>query len=294
MTHVSLENRSRKKRLALVFILTGVYLVAEVVGGLLTNSLALLADAGHMLTDVAGLGLALFAIKLAERPASSSMTYGYLRAEILAAVVNAVVLLGVSFYVLYEAVERFKNPPAIATLSMLLIGVLGLVVNVIGLLILRHDSKQNLNMRGAYFEVLSDAVTSIGVIMAAGVMWATGWYFVDAIVSAGIGLFIIPRTWNLLREAIGVLLEGAPAEIDIAALREQLNSIPGVSNVHDIHVWSLTSGVNALSAHVVMKNGSDQNGLLSTIHSSVKSSHKIGHVTIQLEAEGFAEGETHL
>ncbi len=294
MTHPPIENAGKKKRLVLVFIVTCTYLIAEVVGGFLTNSLALLADAGHMLTDVAGLGLALFAIKIAERPASPSLTYGYNRVEILAAVINAVVLLGVSFYVLYEAVERFRNPPAIATFSMLLLGFLGLVVNAVGIFILHGDSKQNLNMRGAYFEVLSDAVTSVGVILAAGIMWATGWYFVDAVVSVGIGLFIIPRTWNLLGEAVGILLEGTPAGINIAVIREQLSSIPGVLNVHDVHVWALTSGRNAISAHVVIKKGSVHNELLSTIHQNIRASYKIEHITIQLEMEGFTEEETHL
>ncbi|MGI0016822.1 MAG: cation diffusion facilitator family transporter, partial [Nitrososphaera sp.] len=202
-----------KRRLAIVFGLTFVYLFAEVIGGLLTRSLALLADAGHMLTDVAGLGLALFAIKFAERPATPERTYGYYRVEILAAQTNAIVLIGISFYILYEAYRRFLDPPEVASKPMLLIASIGLIVNLAGLLILRAGSFESLNIKGAYFEVLSDMLTSVGVIIAGIVMWTTGWYYADPLISAGIGLFILPRTWKLLREAVGVLLEGTPSEI---------------------------------------------------------------------------------
>ena len=197
---------TNKRSLALVFGLTLLYLIAEVVGGILTHSLALLADAGHMLTDVAGLGLALFAIRFAERPATPERTYGFYRVEILAALTNAVVLIGISLYILYEAWQRFKHPPEVESKGMLLVAVIGLVVNMAGIFILRKGSKESLNMKGAYFEVLSDMLTSVGVIIAGVIMLTTGWYYADPLISAGIGLFIFPRTWALLKEAVGVLL----------------------------------------------------------------------------------------
>lgn len=283
-----------KRRLTIVFGLTAVYLVAEVIGGIWTHSLALLADAGHMLTDVGGLGLALFAIWFAERPATPERTYGYYRVEILAALTNAIVLIGISLYILYEAYERFRNPPEVASKVMLLIAVIGLVVNIAGLFILRAGSAQSLNLKGAYFEVLSDMLTSIGVIIAGVIMWTTGWYYADPLVSAGIGLFILPRTWILLREAVGVLLEGTPSDINLAALREAMRSIVGVAGVHDLHVWTLTSGVNALSAHVVLADGTSHDALLKAIQQRVTADFKIAHVTVQVEPPGWGESETHL
>jgi cobalt-zinc-cadmium efflux system protein len=273
-----------KKNLTIVFCLTAVFLVAEVVGGLLTNSLALLADAGHMLTDVAGLGMALFAIRFAERPATPERTYGYYRVEILAALTNAIVLIGISLYILYEAVERFRNPPEVASGTMLLIALIGLAVNVIGIFILRAGSKESLNMKGAYFEVLSDMLTSIGVIIAGIVMWTTGWYYADPLISAGIGLFILPRTWILLREAVGVLLEGTPSDVNMTALREGISNLAGVSDVHDLHAWTLTSGINAMSAHVVVKSGVSHEEVLASVQKHVTTNFKIAHLTIQVEA----------
>lgn len=283
-----------RRPLIIALILTSGFLVAEIVGGLLSGSLALLADAGHMLTDVGGLALALFAISFAERPATSERTYGYYRAEILAALANAVVLIVISIYILVEAYERFRNPPEVASGLMLVIAVIGLGVNLAGMLILRTGSSESLNLRGAYFEVLSDMVSSLGVIAAAFTIYATGWRYADPLVSAGIGLFILPRTWGLLREAVGVLLEGTPSDINIAALRDAIGCIAGVQNVHDLHVWTLTSGMNAMSVHVVCTNGASRNDLLSRIHERVRSNFAIGHLTVQLESEGWERAETHL
>lgn len=285
---------ANKKRLALVFGLTAAYLIAEVVGGLLTNSLALLADAGHMLTDVAGLGLALLAIKFAERPATPARTYGYYRVEILAALMNAVVLIGISIYILFEVYERFRNPPPVESKAMLLVAAIGLVVNIVGMVVLRKGSQESLNMKGAYFEVLSDMLTSIGVIIAGVIMWATGWYYADPLISAGIGLFILPRTWVLLRDAVGVLLEGTPSDVNLTAVRELVARLPGVREIHDLHVWTLTSGVNAMSAHVVIIDDSLHDVLLSAVHDTITSYFKIAHVTVQLEQEGWKDCESHL
>ena len=282
-----------KKRLSVVLGLTTTYLVAEVVGGLLTGSLALLADAGHMLTDVAGLALALIAIRFAESPATPERTYGYYRVEILAALTNAIILIGISLYILYEAYERFRNPPEVQSGAMLAVAAIGLAVNIVGIYLLRSASEESLNMKGAYFEVLSDMLTSIGVMVAAIIMLTTGWYYADPLISAGIGLFILPRTWVLLRDVVGVLLEGTPSDVNLTALREAVTGISGVADIHDLHVWSLTSGVNAMSTHVVMANGAASDKLLERIRKLVTSDFPIAHVTIQIEVSPCGDSEVH-
>jgi cobalt-zinc-cadmium efflux system protein len=279
----------KKGRLAVVLGLTTVYLVAEVVGGLLTGSLALLADAGHMLTDVGGLALALLAIWLAERPATPERTYGYYRAEILAALANAVVLFAVSFYILYEAYRRFLDPPEVASGWMLVVAAIGLAVNLAGMALLRSAAGESLNMKGAYFEVLSDMLTSIGVIAAGLIMWTTGWYYADPLFSAGIGLFILPRTWKLLMDAVHVLLEGTPSDVNLAAVREAIAGTAGVAGVHDLHAWSLTSGSNALSVHVVLGDGADPGSVLADVRRRIVEGFPIAHTTIQVEPAGSRE-----
>ena len=286
-----------KSRLWLVFALTGSYLIAEVIGGIVTGSLALLADAGHMLTDVGGLGLALLAIRFAERPASPTRTYGYYRAEILAALANAVALVLISFYVLYEAYQRFSSPPEVATRGMLIVAGIGLMVNLTGALILRSGASASLNLRGAYFEVISDLLTSVGVVVAGIVMLTTGSYLADPLFSAGIGLFILPRTWVLLREAVGVLLEGVPSDVNLATVREKLRGATGVSDVHDLHVWSLTSTVNAMSVHVVADASARYEDVLTAVHRQVESTlaeANIKQLTVQVEPAGWESRETHL
>lgn len=283
-----------KKRLAIVLALTTAYLIAEVVGGLLTHSLALLADAGHMLTDVAGLGLALLAIQFAERPATPERTYGFYRVEILAALTNAVVLIGISVYILYEAYQRFRNPPEVQSGAMLAVAAVGLIINIVGIYLLRAASQESLNMKGAYFEVMSDMLTSIGVIVAAIIMLTTGWYYADPIISAGIGLFILPRTWMLLKDAVGVLLEGTPSDVNLASLRESIASVQGVASVHDLHVWSLTSGVNAMSVHTVLADHALHDEVLAAVQERVTHDFKIAHATVQVECQGCAAYETHL
>ena len=277
----------------IVLALTSTYLIAEVVGGFVTGSLALLADAGHMLTDVGGLALALMAIKFAERPATPERTYGYYRVEILAALTNAVVLIGISIYILYEAYQRFENPPEVQSGAMLMVAGIGMVINVVGIFILRAGSQESLNMKGAYFEVLSDLLTSVGVMIAGIIMLSTGWYYADPIISAGIGLFILPRTWALLKDAVGILLEGTPSDVNIANLRGSVEGIEGVESVHDVHVWSLTSGINAMSVHIVMTDGVGCEDVLTRVHKHCTEFFKIAHVTVQVEPKDFAEHETH-
>ena len=294
MTEIQTPGSRNQRPLSVVLGLTSLYLVAEVVGGLWTGSLALLADAGHMLTDVAGLGLALFAIRFAARPATPERTYGYYRVEILAALANAVALILISLYILFEAYQRFRSPPPVASGVMLAVAAVGLCVNIASVLILRRTSTESLNMKAAYFEVLSDMLTSIGVIVAGLIMLTTGWYYADPLVSAGIGLFILPRTWILLTEAVGVLLEGAPADINLATLRQAIGDIPGVASLHDVHVWTLTSGVHAMSAHVVLADGSTHDEVLSRVHERITSGFNISHLTVQVESRSYAVHNTHL
>jgi cobalt-zinc-cadmium efflux system protein len=293
-THSHTPASKNKKRLAIVLALTTTYLFAEVVGGLLTGSLALLADAGHMLTDVAGLGLALMAIQFAERPATPERTYGFYRVEILAALANSAVLIGISVYILYEAYHRFRNPPEVQSQAMLAVASVGLLINLVGIYLLHAASKESLNMKGAYYEVFSDLLTSIGVIAAALIMLTTGWYYADPLISAGIGLFILLRTWLLLRDAVGVLLEGTPTDVNLATLREAIGSVAGVASVHDLHVWSLTSGVNAMSVHAVLADHALHDEVLASVQRKVTSEFKIAHATVQVECQGCAAYETHL
>ena len=274
-----------KKQLKIVFVITFCYLIVEVIGGLLTHSLALLADAGHMLTDVGGLALALAAIKFSEKEATPEKTYGYYRLEILAALSNAVILIGVSAYVLYEAYQRFRNPPEVQSGAMLLVAVIGLGVNIAGVFLLRAGSQESLNMKGAYFEVVSDMLTSVGVIIAAVIMITTGWYYADPLISAGIGLFILPRTWKMMLQAVDVLLEGTPSDVNIADVRYSLENVPGVSAVHDLHVWSLTSGVNALSVHLNIAGSIQEQGVLQAAQRLLDEKFHIEHTTIQIEKE---------
>jgi len=283
-----------KGRLKIALALTTIYLFAEAIGGLATHSLALLADAAHMLTDVGGIALALLAINFAERPPTPQRTFGYYRAEILAAVVNAVVLLGISVIVLVEAYRRFLAPPEVQSEWMLAIALVGLAVNAASLLVLRQSASESLNLKGAYFEVLSDFITSIGVIAGAAIMWLTHWYYADPIISAGIGLFIVPRTLMLLREAVGVLLEGTPSNIDLEQVRRAMAQVAGVTDVHDLHVWSLTSGINALSAHVVRDVSIEQEALLTAVRQQIVRTFPITHVTLQIESVKCRDSNTHL
>lgn len=280
------------KALKTVLIFSSIYLVAEVVGGLLTGSLALLADAGHMLTDVAGLALALFAIWFGQRKATDKFSYGYYRAEILATIINCLVLFGISIYILIEAYQRFKNPPEVQSGAMMIVAVIGLGVNIAGMIILRKSSGESLNMKGAYFEVLSDMLTSIAVIVAGIIMLMTGWWYADPLLSALIGLLILPRTWNLMMEGVSVLMEAVPKGVEVAKIREAILALPGVTGVHDLHVWVITSGNNAMSAHVA--TDTELPDILTTINKAVTENFQIAHTTIQIERTGYKEGEMHL
>ncbi|MGW5685314.1 cation diffusion facilitator family transporter [Nonomuraea sp. NPDC003754] len=287
-----------RKRLMIVLPLTLSVLVVQVVGALLSGSLALLADAGHMATDAAGVALALFAIWIAGKPASSRRTFGYQRAEILAAAVNAVVLLGLSGYILIEAVRRFANPEPVGTTVMLVAAVAGLIANGIALWLLREGQQDSLNLRGAYLEVLGDLLGSVAVIAGAIVIQLTGWYPADAIISVIIALLILPRTWKLLKEAVDILLEATPKGVDLAEVREHLLETPGVTDVHDLHAWTITSGVPVMSAHVVVdvETFSQCGPLLDRLHECLAGHFDVEHSTLQLEPAGHVdhEGARHL
>lgn len=281
-------------RLKATLLLTATYLVAEVVGGLLTGSLALLSDAAHMLTDVLALVIALIAISVGKRPADKRRTYGYRRFEILAAALNAVVLFLVAIYILYEAYRRFFEPPQIKSVGMLVVAVLGLVVNLVSALLLREGSGGSLNMKGAYLEVISDALGSVAVIAAAITIYLTGWWPIDPMLAVLIGFWVLPRTWKLLSESVNVLLEGVPHGFDLRGLHDALRALPGVRNVHDLHVWSITSGQNSMTVHLEV-GVSDGKADLSVVQAAQKiaADRGIEHASIQLEPEGGIEEHVH-
>lgn len=283
-----------KRPLVMALILTGGFMLAEVAGGLITGSLALLADAAHMLTDVGGLALALIAIRFAERPATPQMTWGYLRSEVLATLANAVVLLFLTVYILYEAWQRFQSPPEVKGLGMLAVAVVGLVVNLISMRLLVSGSEESLNLKGAYFEVLSDMLGSLGVIVAAVVVMTTGWQLADPIIGAGIGLFIVPRTWALLKQVTNILMEGTPPEVDLKLIEARLMQIDGVTGVHDLHVWTITSGIDAMSGHLVVADMAASRPILIAARSALKAGFGIGHCTIEIEDADLAAADGHL
>jgi cobalt-zinc-cadmium efflux system protein len=271
-------------RLALVFGLTTAVFVVELWGGLAANSLALLADAGHLFTDVAGIGLSLLAIWFAGRPASADRSFGYLRLEILAAVANAALLFGIAGYVLYEAWQRLSQTPEVRSDLMLAVAALGLVVNAISISALREAQHKSLNMRGAYLEVMGDLAGSAAVLVAGLIIVLTGWTPADAVASIAVGVLILPRTWSLLRQAIDVLLEATPRGMDMAAVRSHILDAAGVVDVHDLHAWTITSGMNVVSAHVVIAPQADPPAVLDELCRCLSGDFDIEHSTFQLES----------
>jgi cobalt-zinc-cadmium efflux system protein len=282
--HAETAAAAGSRRLGVVLVLVIAFLVVEVVGGLLTNSLALLADAGHMATDAAGLLLALLAIWIARRPATPDRSFGYYRVEIFAAVVNAVVLFGVAAVIVVEAISRFAAPPEVVGLPMLAIAAVGLVVNLVSLRLLHSGAQRSLNLRGAYLEVMGDMLGSVAVIVAAVVIIATGWAPVDPIASVLVALLIVPRTWSLLREAIEVLLQATPRDVDLGEVRRHLLRAGGVADIHDLHAWTLTSGKRVVSAHVVIEPGADPPAVLDELCACLSDDFDFEHSTIQLES----------
>ena len=283
-TH-SHERRSAQslKKLKIALVLTFLYMIAEAVGGWLSNSLALIADAGHMLTDVAALSLTLAAIWFAARPATDKKTFGYYRYEILAAFVNGIALVLISLWVVYEAAERWKTPQDVKGFEMTAVAVGGLVVNIIAASLLHGGHEHDLNMRGAWLHVMGDLLGSVAAIAAGGMILAFGWNWADAASSVLISLIIIFGAWNIIKESVNVLLEGTPAHINLTAVEQTILQTKNVTNVHDLHIWTITSGMEALSVHIVHRDDILQAELLREIRGKLHDEFGIDHLTIQME-----------
>lgn len=289
--HAHGKREGDRRRLAIVLVLTLGYAVAEVVGGLVSGSLALLADAGHMGSDVAALGLALFAAWLAARPPTAERTYGYYRAEVLAALLNAAALLAVSAYIAVEAYHRVRHPPEVRGPVLLGVAVGGLAVNLVGLWVLGGHG-HGLNARGAWLHVLTDALGSVGAIAAGILVWAFAWHWADPVASVLICALVVYSAWGLLAESVAVLMEGAPREVRSGEVAAAMAAVPGVVSVHDLHVWTLTAGVHALTAHAVIAGGRDYADVLRQLRELVRERFGIDHSTIQVEPEEFEEYAT--
>lgn len=272
-----------RRRLLLVLLLTFVYLIAEAIGGWWTGSLTLLADAGHMLTDVAALALALLAVWFSSRPATSKKTFGYYRIEIVAALVNGVALVLISLLILFEAYQRWSSPPPVRSGVMIAIATGGLITNLICAWILHGRHEIDLNIRGAWLHVMSDALGSVAAIAAGVIMSVYGWYVADPLFSMVIGLLIIWSSWTLIRESTNVLLEGTPSHINLAAVEMAIMETNGVDDVHDLHIWTITSGRDALSAHVIHSHSISQPELLRDLRAKLQLQFGVDHLTIQME-----------
>ena len=273
------------KQLAIALGLTTTFLVAELVGSFVFNSLALLSDAAHMFTDAAALAISLAAIKIGQRPADDARTFGYRRFEILAAASNALLLFAVAGYVLWEGVGRFFRPEPVGSTGMLIVAAFGLLVNLVSMRLLASGKDKSLNVKGAYLEVWADMLGSLGVIAGAGVIKLTGWLWVDPVVGIGIGLWVLPRTWILLRDTMHILLEGVPSGMVLAEVRGEIAGTAGVAGVHDLHLWSLTTEDVSLSAHVELVDGADGEAVRLQVADMLRGRFKIEHATIQTEVE---------
>lgn len=281
---------SHKHRLAIVLTITVSILIVELIGATISKSLVLAADAGHMATDAAGIGLSLLAVWFAAKPPTSQRTFGYQRAEILAATINAVVLFGVGGFILVEATRRLLDPPEVGEGTMVIFGLIALAANAVSLFVLRHAQSESLNVRGAFLEVFSDLLGAAAVLVAAGVIALTGWERADAVASIAIGLMILPRTWSLLRSAIDVLLEATPRGVDLDDVRQHIEEVDGVQSCHDLHAWTITSGMNVLSAHVVVTTN-DRDRILHELGACLAGHFDIEHSTFQLESVDHQDHE---
>lgn len=282
-----------RRRLSLVLVLTAIYMVAETLGGWWTGSLALLADAGHMLTDVAALTLALMAVWFGGRPATSSKTFGYYRLEIIAALVNGVALIVISLLIFYESYQRWSSPPLVRSNVMMVVATGGLAVNVICAWILQGRHEVDLNIRGVWLHVMGDALGSVAAIIAGALMSLYGWYTADPLFSMLIGLLIVWSSWTLIRDSTNVLLEGTPAHINLAAVEDAILETQGVNDVHDLHVWTITSGREALSAHVIHSPTILQPELLRELRAKLHDRFGVDHLTIQMETPDFEDETFH-
>jgi len=283
---------ANSKMLAIALALTSTFLVAEIVGAFWFNSLALLSDAAHMFTDAAALAIALAAVKIGQRPADDVRTFGYRRFEILAAAFNALLLFAVAGYVLWEGIGRFFVAEPVESTGMLIVAAIGLVVNVIAMRLLAAGKDSSLNVKGAYLEVWADMLGSVGVIVGAVVIMLTDWLWVDPLVAIGIGLWVLPRTWTLLKDTTRILLEGVPRGMRLADVRSAIAGTAGVAGVHDLHVWSLTSDDSSLSVHVELNEGVDAEQVRIAVATALHDGFQIEHVTIQTERDPCEDSET--
>lgn len=277
-------NKDHAKKLKVVLVITILFLIVEVIAAIFTNSLALIANAIHMFTDVAGIGLALFAIKFSsKRSATPQKTYGFYRMEILAALINSTIILILSFYIIYESYWRLFEPKEIEGLYVLVIAFIGLLVNLVGIKILQKHAKENINVEGAYLEVLKDMYGSCAVIVTALILIFTSLYIIDPIISIGLSLFILPRAWSLMKRVVNILMEGVPSNISYEEVKKSILEVKGVMGVFDLHLWTITSGFDAMTAHVVISDISKSQSILKEITSILENKYKITHNTIQIE-----------
>lgn len=281
------DRRALSRSLGVALLLSASYLVAEVVGGILSGSLALLADAGHMLSDVASLALAMWAMRMAQRPPDRHRTFGYHRSEILAALANGATLVAVSGYILVEALHRLQQPEPVDGPLMLGIAAGGLGVNLVSLWVMHEGRAENLNVRGAWLHVLTDALGSVQALVAGVLIWQLGWTWTDPVASILIALLVVHSAWVLLKESVGILMEGSPAHLDIDVVREALLAVPGVVGLHDLHAWTIGSGFPALTAHVVHDGSRGPSELLREIRDLLHDRFDLEHTTVQVEPEGF-------
>jgi cobalt-zinc-cadmium efflux system protein len=286
-----MARHSETQRLKWALAISSVYFFAELISGFLTNSLALLSDAGHMLSDVGAMALSLFAFRMASRPATHQSTYGFHRVEILAALFNGLFLWLIVGMIFAAAYDRFFQPPVVASFGMMIVAIIGLLVNVIAAAILHAGHRHNLNLRGAFLHVVSDAIGSVGAIVAGLIMLMTGWYLADPLISVFIGILILFSSWSLVKDSVSVLMQDVPKGIRLEEVKQTIEAVEGVSKVHDLHVWAVTSDIFTLSAHAVVENGGDFHEVLNGIEDTLKERYNIEHITIQLEIESREEKE---
>jgi cobalt-zinc-cadmium efflux system protein len=291
---IQADNRaydSPQRSMLIVLLITSVVMIAEVFGGLLANSLALLSDAGHMLTDILALSLSIIAMRFAQKPPTASKTFGFHRLEILAAFFNGIVLLFISFYIFYEAYQRLIHPQEIKGLFMLLVAVIGLLANGIGIVILRKSALRNLNVKSAFFHIVGDTISSGGVIVGGLVILSTGWYIIDSLLGILIGMLILRGAYSLVRESVDIFLEATPKDLDVDNMLTDLHKIEGVKDIHHLHLWTITSGIYAMSAHVLIKDllVSRSAQILRQIETLLQSKYNMEHTTIQFESESCGD-----